>query len=283
MLYSQSDVVLPTKEKDLRRHEATTERVDSEAKLFKDSEPKHRWIARPSENNTGPDLPALQPQTNITRLPGDPASVCDAQPHLLGRPDPQGAQNLPREHGQGRPRVHEDFNTLGATLAPSLRRQDYYFHSNNTHDKKIVPCRIPTFNPQSGASMKRVEPDDPMELVGVVLPADAEAMREMAYAFAEEFVRMGYDKGQLLSVFQNPFYAGAHGAYRALGDTEIRTIIDECINVWGSIQFSILDFGREPQSNDFGFSIEEEGGGESKIGNPKSKMVEGRGGNGQGS
>ena len=126
------------------------------------------------------------------------------------------------------------------------------------------------------------DPTDPNVLVGVVLPADAEAMREMAYAFAEEFVRMGYNQKQLLSVFQNPFYAGAHGAYRTLGEEAILGIVDECLAAWGRVRFSILDFGREPQSNDSGFSIEE-GGGESKIGNPKSKMVEGRGGNGQGS
>ena len=88
---------------------------------------------------------------------------------------------------------------------------------------------------------KESEPDDPMELVGVVLPADAEAMRDMAYAFAEEFVRMGYDKRQLLSVFQNPYYAGAHGACRTLGETGVLTIIDECINVWGRSTVVVQD------------------------------------------
>ena len=81
------------------------------------------------------------------------------------------------------------------------------------------------------------DPSDPNVLVGVVLPADAEAMREMAYAFAEEFVRMGYDKRQLLSVFQNPFYAGAHGAYRALGEEAILAIMDECLAAWGKVRW----------------------------------------------
>src|SRR3989304_3097011 len=85
------------------------------------------------------------------------------------------------------------------------------------------------------------DPSDPNVLVGVVLPADAEAMREMAYVFAEEFVRMGYDKRQLLSVFQNPYYAGAHGAYRTLGETEIITTIDECINVWGRSKITVQE------------------------------------------
>jgi len=88
---------------------------------------------------------------------------------------------------------------------------------------------------------KETEADDPMELVGVVLPAEADAVRDMAYAFAEEFARMGYERAHLLSLFQNPFYAGAHGAYRALGDTEILTIIDECLNVWGRSKITVQE------------------------------------------
>jgi hypothetical protein len=80
-------------------------------------------------------------------------------------------------------------------------------------------------------------------LVGVVLPADAEAMRDMAYVFAEEFARMGYTREQLLRLFKNPFYGGAHGAYRALGDDETLSIIDECIAAWGRVQISIKDEG----------------------------------------
>ncbi|HXG51308.1 MAG TPA: hypothetical protein VNN77_07890 [candidate division Zixibacteria bacterium] len=79
---------------------------------------------------------------------------------------------------------------------------------------------------------KDVEADDPMELVGVVLPAAAETMEEMAYAFAEEFALMGYDADRLLRLFQNPFYAGAHQAYRALGDAAIRGIVRECTSAW---------------------------------------------------
>ena len=66
---------------------------------------------------------------------------------------------------------------------------------------------------------KDPDPTDPNMLVGVMLPADAEATRDMAYVFAEEFARMGYSREQLLWLFKNPFYGGAHGAYRALGET----------------------------------------------------------------
>jgi hypothetical protein len=94
------------------------------------------------------------------------------------------------------------------------------------------------------------DPTDPNMLVGVVLPADAGASREMAYVFAEEFARLGYDRERLLWVFKNPFYTGAHGAYQALGETEILSIIDECLGVWGRVQFSIAD--REPATEDIG-------------------------------
>jgi hypothetical protein len=81
--------------------------------------------------------------------------------------------------------------------------------------------------------MKDPDPDDPMELVGVELPADPEATRDMAYVFAEEFARAGMDGEAILGLFRTPFYVGAHRAYRALGDAAVRGIIAECIEVWG--------------------------------------------------
>ena len=92
------------------------------------------------------------------------------------------------------------------------------------------------------------DPSDPNLLVGVMLPADAEAMRDMAYVFAEEFARMGYSREQLLWLFKNPFYGGAHGAYQALGETEILAIIDECVNVWGRTRITVKDVELPPSS-----------------------------------
>ncbi len=85
---------------------------------------------------------------------------------------------------------------------------------------------------------KKFAADDPMELVGVVLPGDQEAMRDMAYVFAEEFARMGFDAKRIGHIFQNPFYAGAHQAYRALGEEAIRTIIGECTQIWSRVPVS---------------------------------------------
>jgi len=77
------------------------------------------------------------------------------------------------------------------------------------------------------------DPTDPQVLVGVVLPSNEEATREMAYVFAEEFARMGFDAHGVLSLFKDPFYAGAHQIYQALGADAVRGIVEECVAVWG--------------------------------------------------
>ena len=84
------------------------------------------------------------------------------------------------------------------------------------------------------------DPSDPSILVGVTLPADEEATRDMAYVFAEEFARMGFNEAKILSLFKNPFYAGAHQAYRALGEEAVRSIVEECLGVWGRHQLWII-------------------------------------------
>src|SRR5262245_66162495 len=101
---------------------------------------------------------------------------------------------------------------------------------------------------------KDPDPTDPNMLVGVMLPADAEATRDMAYVFAEEFARLGYTREQLLWVFKNPFYGCAHGAYRALGENETLSIIDECLNVCVSIRYASLDCGLSIPGDDSGWT-----------------------------
>jgi hypothetical protein len=83
--------------------------------------------------------------------------------------------------------------------------------------------------------MPYAEPDatDPTILVGVSLPAEAEVTRDMAWVFAEEFARMGYDAPQILGLFRSPFYAGAHDLLRRLGEPEILAIIEDCVTVFG--------------------------------------------------
>ena len=80
------------------------------------------------------------------------------------------------------------------------------------------------------------DPQDPMVLVGTLLPAGAEAQVEMAYAFAEEFARLGYREPQILALFRRTFYAGAHGAYQDLGEEQVARIVRECLDVWGRVR-----------------------------------------------
>jgi hypothetical protein len=84
-------------------------------------------------------------------------------------------------------------------------------------------------------TMPFADPDstDPTVLIGVTLPAEAAATRDMAWVFAEEFARMGLDAPQILRLFRSPFYAAAHDALRALGEREVAAIVDECVAVFG--------------------------------------------------
>ncbi len=90
------------------------------------------------------------------------------------------------------------------------------------------------------------DPQDPMLLVGVALDADPAAQRDMAYAFAEEFSRLGYGEKQILALFMNSFYAGAHGAYRQLGREEVQSIIAETVAVWGRMRLIDRDAPAPP-------------------------------------
>jgi hypothetical protein len=76
------------------------------------------------------------------------------------------------------------------------------------------------------------DPSDPSVLVGVSVPGDAAALREMAWVFAEEFARLGHDAARILGIFRAPCYAAAHGAWRALGETEVTAIVEECVAFW---------------------------------------------------
>src|SRR3989337_1818496 len=85
------------------------------------------------------------------------------------------------------------------------------------------------------------DPTDPNMLVGVVLGGAVEPSRDVAYVFAENSPRLGYTREQLLWLFKNPFYGGAHGAYQQMGETEILSIIDECLAVWGTVKIIVQD------------------------------------------
>ena len=79
--------------------------------------------------------------------------------------------------------------------------------------------------------MPLLEPDgtDPMELVGVELPAGPDAVEEMVRTYAVEYRRLGWDRARILATFRSPWYAPAFGAWRQLGEARTAALVDEAL------------------------------------------------------
>lgn len=85
--------------------------------------------------------------------------------------------------------------------------------------------------------------DDPMELVGVEVPAEEDTVDEMARCFVEEFVRLGYPDKVILHLFKSPFFAGSHLIYRRKGEGYVRALIEEIRAKWAGVRFSDSEGG----------------------------------------
>jgi hypothetical protein len=78
-----------------------------------------------------------------------------------------------------------------------------------------------------------LDPEDPMEIVGVELAGQSEEQfRDMALCFAEEFIRDGWSEEKLFAMFQNPFYQGPYLVWQQKGDEFVRSIIQEAGKRW---------------------------------------------------
>jgi hypothetical protein len=82
---------------------------------------------------------------------------------------------------------------------------------------------------------KDMESDDPYEMVGVLVPTapGEDATGQMALSFVEEYALMGFTGGQILHLFRNPFYAGAHMVYEQRGEAYVQEIIDQVLSPTG--------------------------------------------------
>jgi hypothetical protein len=82
---------------------------------------------------------------------------------------------------------------------------------------------------------KLPEPEDPLQIVGVVLdrPMDAAGIEAMARTFVEEYALMGWGPKRILSLFRHPHFAGAHDAYKVLGEARIVSMISEVAGAQG--------------------------------------------------
>jgi hypothetical protein len=68
---------------------------------------------------------------------------------------------------------------------------------------------------------------DPLELNGTAFLSDQDTTNDMAECFTEEFMRMGYNHGQVLALFRNPHYLGPNMAFEKRGEPFIRDLIAE--------------------------------------------------------
>lgn len=69
---------------------------------------------------------------------------------------------------------------------------------------------------------KRVDADDPHELVMESVPGDREVM---ATCLIEEFARMGMSANEIFELFRSPGYR-THALYREWGEARLRELID---------------------------------------------------------
>jgi len=59
--------------------------------------------------------------------------------------------------------------------------------------------------------------EDPLELVGMVIPGEPGQIVRMAEIIVEEYVRMGWDERRLMTLFVNPMFMATHRIYQQKG------------------------------------------------------------------
>lgn len=75
--------------------------------------------------------------------------------------------------------------------------------------------------------------EDPMDLVGIVLPGEPGQLEAMAECFVEEYVRMGWDEPRLMTLFVTPLFMATHRIYRQKGEAYVRDLIRKMSAKWG--------------------------------------------------
>ena len=79
---------------------------------------------------------------------------------------------------------------------------------------------------------KEFSPDDPMELVGTLLPAEAGQLEAMAEALVEEYVRLGWSERRLITLFVNPTFLATHNIFRQKGEAYVLELIRRTLAKW---------------------------------------------------
>ena len=75
--------------------------------------------------------------------------------------------------------------------------------------------------------------EDPMGLVGMVVPGEPGQLEAMAECFVEEYARMGWDEPRLMTLFVSPMFLATHRIYRLKGEEYVRELIRITCAKWG--------------------------------------------------
>ena len=78
-------------------------------------------------------------------------------------------------------------------------------------------------------------PEDPMGLIGMVMPGEPGQLEAMAECFIEEYVRLGWSEPRLMTLFVNPMFLATHRVYRMKGEDYVRELIRRVYVKWGAV------------------------------------------------
>lgn len=75
--------------------------------------------------------------------------------------------------------------------------------------------------------------EDPMDLVGMVIPGEPGELEAMAECFVDEYIRLGWDEPRLMTLFTSPMFMATHRIYRHKGADYVRELIHKTQRRWG--------------------------------------------------
>jgi hypothetical protein len=78
-----------------------------------------------------------------------------------------------------------------------------------------------------------IDCEDPLDLVGMVLPGEPGQLERMAECLVEEYVRLGWDETRLMTLFANPMFMATHRIYRQKGEAYVGDLIQRMTSKWG--------------------------------------------------
>jgi len=69
--------------------------------------------------------------------------------------------------------------------------------------------------------------EDPMELVGMVMPGEEGQLERMAETIVEEYVRMGWDQKRLMTLFTNPMFMATYRVHQFKGADYVENLVQQ--------------------------------------------------------